>query len=212
MFRKVLVPLDRSPLAEQALDIAAEIAHASQASMDVVLVHQPKILGVRIDEQFNVAMWNEEEKYTAAIVSEMETQQKVAASHAVPSGHPVEMICARAHDVGADLIVMTSHGRTGLSRAWLGSVADGVVRQSRVPVLMLRPAGGELPRGNVRPLLKRILVPLDGSALSASILDVASDLARCLKARVMPSPHRAADSVRGFGTDHRIDGSPDRRR
>ncbi|MGH7679282.1 MAG: universal stress protein, partial [Gemmatimonadaceae bacterium] len=186
MFRKVLVPLDRSPLAEQALDIAAEIAHASQASMDVVLVHQhPAVLGVKVDDRFNEELWSAEEKYLVAIVSELEKEQHVAASHDVPAGHPVERISARAQDIEADLIVMTTHGRTGVSRAWLGSVADGVVRQSRIPVLLLRPAEGELPRGNVRPLLKRILVPLDGSPLSTSILDVVSDLARCLKAQVV---------------------------
>ena len=204
MFRKVLVPLDRSPLAEQALDIAAEIAHASQASMDVVLVHQhPAVLGVKIDDRFNEELWSAEDKYLDAIVSELEKQQGVAATRAVPAGHPVEMIAARAQDVEADLIVMTTHGRTGLSRAWLGSVADGVVRHSRIPVLMLRPVEGDLPRGNVRPLLKRILLPLDGSPLSASILDVASDLARSLKARVvllrivLPIPFVVSEIITG---------------
>jgi len=186
MFKKLLVPLDGSPLAEQALDIAAEIAHASHATMDLVLVHQPlTFMGLRGDERLNIEQRIAEERYLASIVAEMKRDQHVAASHIVHVGHPADMISARAHDVGADLIVMTSHGRTGISRAWLGSVADGVVRASKLPVLMLRPAAGQLPRGNVRPVLRRIVVPLDGSPLSASILDIASNLAQCLKARVL---------------------------
>lgn len=185
MFKKVLVPLDGSPFAEQALDIAAEIAKASGATIDLVLVHQPvEFMGVRGDKRANAEQWVANDRYLERVVAEMEEEQHVTTSHSVTAGAPAELICARARDVGADLIVMTSHCRTGLKRAWFKSVADGVVRESGIPVLLLRPAPGDLPRGNVRPILRRIVVSLDGSPLSESILGAVSELARCINGRV----------------------------
>jgi nucleotide-binding universal stress UspA family protein len=185
MFKKVLVPLDGSPFAEQALDIAAEIAKALAATIDLVLVHQPvEVMGIRGDKAANAEQWVANEKYLERVVEEMEQEQRVTTTYSVPAGAPVDLICARASDIGADLIVMTSHCRTGLKRAWLGSVADGVVRGSGLPVLILRPVGGDLPRGNTRPLLRRIVVPVDGSPLSASILGIAANVAASLRARV----------------------------
>src|SRR5437899_8764831 len=139
MFSKVLVPLDRSPLAEQALGQAAAIARAAHAEIDVVLVHEPlQFTGYR-NGTLNDDMIKAEEAYLESVATELSSSASVPVTHAVVSGSPVDMICARARETGANLIVMTSHGRTGLSRAWLGSVADAVVRRSAVPVLMLRP-------------------------------------------------------------------------
>jgi nucleotide-binding universal stress UspA family protein len=80
--------------------------------------------------------------------------------------------------MGADLIVMTSHGRTSFSRAWLGSVADAVVREGGVPVLVLRPVDNAKQISEGAPLFRRLLVPLDGSQTSAAILGPAAALAR----------------------------------
>jgi nucleotide-binding universal stress UspA family protein len=77
-----------------------------------------------------------------------------------------------AREMEVDLVVMTTHGRSGLSRMWLGSVADGVVRRSQVPVLLLRPSHADLDYDEeLRPA--HILCPLDGSELSRGILDAA---------------------------------------
>jgi nucleotide-binding universal stress UspA family protein len=94
------------------------------------------------------------------------------------------MICKRAWEVGAELIVMTSHGRTGLSRLWLGSVADGVMRHSMTPVLMLRPVETRAARFAARHLFKHILVPLDGSPLGDDALLSAIPLAESSDARI----------------------------
>jgi nucleotide-binding universal stress UspA family protein len=77
---------------------------------------------------------------------------------------------------------MASHGRTGLSRTWIGSVAHGVIRKSGVPVLLVRPAEHE-PAGT-SPAIRRILITTDGSALSEEILPAAMELARCEGASV----------------------------
>jgi nucleotide-binding universal stress UspA family protein len=185
MFRKLLVPLDRSALAEQALGPAAAIARASHAEMDLVLVHQPVPFVGFADVPWNAAQAMEEDKYLESIAGELVSGGSVSATHAVLRGDVIETICARAHDVGADLIVMTSHGRTGFSRAWVGSVADGVLRQSAIPVLVMRPVETEMDRMAAHHLFKRILVPLDGSALATEILSSAAAVAHCSKARLV---------------------------
>lgn len=184
MFRKLLVPLDRSPLAEQAVGPAAAIARASHAAIALVLVHQPLPFAGFNDEPWNAEQWSDEEKYLEWIAGELVTGASVAATYAVVRGEAVDSICKQAWDVDADLIVMTSHGRTGLSRAWLGSVADGVLRHSSVPVLMLRPVENKADRLAAHHLFKHVLVPLDGSALAGDILPSAVALARCSGAHV----------------------------
>jgi len=202
MFRKLLVPLDRSPLAEQALGRAAAIARASHAAVDLILVHQPpRLTGVNVSSEQEMEAWYEDDLYVEVIAAELRTGAGVTVTTALSRGDPIEMISARAVAIGADLIVMTSPGRTGLSRAWLGSVADGVVRQSRVPVLMLRP-GKERLGGRARPArpVRRILVPLDGSPPATDVLAAASELARADGARlvllrvVQPVPVIVADT------------------
>jgi len=186
MFRKIMVPLDRSALAEQALGQAAAIARASHAGVDLILVHEPRALseyqfGTADDEDLHGS-----ERYMQAVVAELHSGASVEVTHAVVKGAPAEMIRARAHEVGADLIVMTSHGRTGLSRAWLGSVADAVVRRSTIPVLMLRPVDTTpTDRLAAKHLFRCVLVPIDGSESARGILDAAAALAQCGDATVV---------------------------
>jgi nucleotide-binding universal stress UspA family protein len=185
MFRKLVIPLDGSLRAEQALAPAMAIARASGAEIDVVLVHQPTPFAGFAGAPEMPEQAASEEKYVASIAGELESGGSVSATHALLHGDVIEAICARAHDEEADLIVMTSHGRTGISRAWLGSVADGVLRRSSIPVLMLRPIETKMDRQAVHHLFRRILVPLDGSAGSVEILSSASALARCGKSRLV---------------------------
>lgn len=184
MFRKLLVPLDRSPLAEQAVGQAAAIARASHAEIDLVLVHQPLPFAGFNDEPWNAEQKDDEDKYLEWIAEELASGASLVATHGVVRGEAVDMICKRAWEIDADLIVMTSHGRTGLSRAWLGSVADGVLRHSAIPVLMLRPVENKADRLAAHHPFNHLLVPLDGSALAADILSSASSLARSCGARV----------------------------
>ena len=137
MFRKLLVPLDRSPLAEQALGAAATIARASAAKIALLMVHQPVPYAGFKDAPWKAAQATSEEKYLATIAAELESGASISTTHQLLVGDVVETICEHAKDIGADLIVMTSHGRTGFSRVWHGSVADGVLRDATLPVLML---------------------------------------------------------------------------
>lgn len=179
MFKKILVPLDRSPLSEQAVGTAAAIARASNAAIELVLVHQPFPFDGFGDAPWNALEREDERAYLDGIVAELSAGAAVPAAHAVVNGEAVETICKRAWDSDADLIVMTSHGRTGLSRVWIGSVAMGVIRQAAVPVLMLRPVKSPDERKAAHHLFKKILIPVDGSAFAADVLGPAVSLARC---------------------------------
>jgi len=186
MIKRLLVPLDGSALAEQALPVAAAIARAFDATIDITVVHRSNR---GHDERFpsdeELSDWKTEDAYAERIANALQTRVDGAVSHGTPSGDPVDMICARTRDLRADLIVMTSHGRTGISRAWMGSIADGVMRKSHVPILMLRAAELEPHRLTTPLAFERVLVPLDGSALAADIVPIASDLARCGNGRIV---------------------------
>ena len=185
MFRQLLVPLDRSPLAEQAVGQAAAIARAARAKLDLVLVHEPLPFAGFGDAPWNEDQWAGEQNYLERTAQDIVAGAALSVSHDVMRGGVVEMICKRALDIDADLIVMTSHGRTGVSRAWLGSVADGVIRQSGAPVLLLHPIETKAGRTAAHRLFKKVLVPLDGSAIAADALASAGALARCCNAKLV---------------------------
>jgi len=184
MFSKILLPLDRSSLAEQAIGPAASIARGSHAVIDVVLVHEPFPFAGYTDIPWDGQDEKAENKYVDAIAAELKSGANVSSTFAVMRGPPPERICQRVRDTGANLIVMTSHGRTGFSRAWLGSVADAVMRNSAVPVLMLRPERGLTRRGMTEKSIKRILVPLDSSPLANVVIPAAIALAHATHATI----------------------------
>ena len=185
MFKTILVPLDRSALAEQAIGQAALIARGAKAALDLVLVHTPFPFVGHAESSIDEAEWSAEHTYLEAVQKDLESGAGVPVTHTVMRGAAAQHICAHAADVNADLVVITSHGRTGISRAWLGSVADAVVRHSATPVLMLRPTDTPHARLAARHSFRRILVPLDGSRLAADALGPALDLARATGASIV---------------------------
>jgi len=182
MFRKILVPLDRSMFAEQALGPATAIARAARAEIDVVMVHELCPLAGSPDVAWHADQTAGEDRYLASICAELSGLASIPATHAVLSGEIVSAICERIRTNDSDLVVMTTHGRTGLNRAWVGSVADGVLRRSGVPVLMCRP----IEHLDYVPTIsfRRVLVPLDGSVRAKGILESAVSLAKCSAARL----------------------------
>jgi nucleotide-binding universal stress UspA family protein len=87
-------------------------------------------------------------------------------------GEVADCIREQAAESGADLVVMTTHGRGPLARFWLGSVADELVRRSPVPLLLVRPRE-TAPDPGQEPDLGRVLLPLDGSTLAEQIIEPA---------------------------------------
>lgn len=148
MYKKMLVPLDGSELSECVLDHVRAIAKGCQVPEVVLLgvaepiTHQVYYM-VGIEDQIG-NMQKETEKYVESYLSKSADSLKkddIAAQTAVVSGRPAEEILDYANKNQVDLIIMSTHGRSGLSRWVLGSVTDRVVRHSRAPVLTVAPTG-----------------------------------------------------------------------
>ena len=173
----ILVPLDGSDLAERALTVAAELARRGGSALRLVHVHLPvaanpiHVEGLPvIDEHFRSLGRDHEQAYLERVRDRLAAG--VSTSVALLDGPPATTLADDARTKGAGLIVMTTHGRGGIERALLGSVADELVRISPVPLLLVRDG-----RGGVSSHFRRIVVPLDGSPLSERILEHALYLA-----------------------------------
>jgi len=94
---------------------------------------------------------------------------------AVHSGRVVETLGKEVDELAIDLVVMATHGRGALSRAWLGSVADAFMREAEVPALFVHPEEGEAPPPETLNDFETLLIPLDGSELSESALAHATE-------------------------------------
>ncbi len=98
-------------------------------------------------------------------------------------GAPPNAICDYARVDDDDLIVMATHGRSGVIRWTLGSVAEKVLHSTRIPLLLVRPAKAD--SATAAAPIRKILVPLDGSELSQSVLPFTESLANSLGAAVV---------------------------
>ena len=149
-FAHVVVPLDGSVLAEQALPVAAELARRSGATLDLVRVAEtyrdelpdmpPSVL-ISPSYRSIVEQFAELEREAGAYLDEAANRlagEDVAATTEVLSGDPARLLLSYADRAHPDLIVMTSHGRGGLARWFFGSVADKLLTASRVPLLVVR--------------------------------------------------------------------------
>jgi nucleotide-binding universal stress UspA family protein len=182
--QSILVPLDGSLLAEQAIPIALAIAERARSKVKLVLVHQPLLLmepGPAYTK-IELAMQKADREYLRSVAGRLRERLGRALSTAVLHG-PVALTLARhIHELGTDLVVMTTHGRGGLRRAWLGSVTDQLIRTSEVPILVVRPK--ETDAAESFAGLTEILVPLDGSPLAEAALEPALTLARLWDAEI----------------------------
>ena len=146
MYKKILVPLDGSELSESVLNHVVTIATGCQVP-EVVLtrVREPldksvmETLDAKIALQLDEAYHDEAANYLENIATTLK-QKGIAVKVEVLSGKPAEEILKYSQRSGVDLIIMSTHGRSGVSRWVFGSVADKVIRQTEIPVL-IRPAG-----------------------------------------------------------------------
>jgi nucleotide-binding universal stress UspA family protein len=187
MFHSILVPLDGSPFAEQAVPLAAGLARHAGSRLRLALVHQlPAVIPDAASDAFvslELATRKSEHDYLHGFAEKLRGSGTEVAAAVTLSGFTGPALRAYVKELGVDLVVMATHGRGGIQRAWLGSVADYMIRNLDVPVLLVRPAEQGAP---VSPEQGKgqILVPLDGSPLAEEVLEPAAELAKALDAEV----------------------------
>lgn len=182
MYRNLLVPLDGSPFGEYALSFAWRIAQQSGAALHLAHVHALTdpiyVEGMPvIDADWHTLGREHERAYLEHVRDRLlsTAQRPIVCANPDNDGSIAGTLAQYvvAHQI--DLVVMTTHGHGGLTRAWLGSVADALVRSSPAPLLLLRPSENAHEIAE-RSLFQRVLIPLDGSALSEQILGPALEL------------------------------------
>jgi nucleotide-binding universal stress UspA family protein len=183
MLSTVLVPLDGSRFAEAALPLAIRLASAAEARLYLVSVNQPVAVPAGMGELAGLASNADEEahrqstQYLAGIAARCGLVGNRPVEFRLVDGLVGEAICDEAGRIGADLIVMATHGRGALGRLVLGSIADHVIRRSTRPVMVVHPSHHE--RQSCALSGGSILVAIDESEYSDAILDPVVDLALC---------------------------------
>jgi nucleotide-binding universal stress UspA family protein len=143
MYKKILVPLDGSALAERAIQHAIEIARGTGA--ELILLQAVQVPLSKVPE----AGQSEEEKSILEVAAGVKayldriaaraTAEGVQARAVVLEGPADGAILGFAHDEDVDILVMSTHGRTGFSKALMGSVAETVVVTTKRPVMLVKP-------------------------------------------------------------------------
>jgi nucleotide-binding universal stress UspA family protein len=175
MSNPILVPLDGSELAEEALPLASALAVRWHEPLHLLLVHQSPSIFIApeagpasllaLDEEVRRNLKN----YLANTAERVAAQSGATVIPILLDGPVVPALTEYATNHVARMVVMTTHGRSGVSRMFLGSVADRLIRQICCPAILATPgAAGRARRVDER---HRAVIPLDGSRLAESIID-----------------------------------------
>ena len=189
MYKNILAPVDLSPTENPAISVATRLARQFDATVHLVRVVAPPVIiepnpqmkAFEITEQ---ALAEEHEacrKKLEALGAEVEKEAGVRVQTTLRDGRVTQTLRDHAAEIGADVIVMTSHSRGGLKRLNLGSVTDYLIRNTHIPVLVVKP---DVPLFDEAGVTARIVVPLDGSEMAQEILPQVVALASALKATV----------------------------
>lgn len=165
--KRIVIPLDGSALSEAIVPVAEALARDYEAE---ILLLRALLARDSADAEFEAQ--RQAEGYLSTLAAALRARGLPAVDWKVWYDEPDRAIASAAITEGADLVAMATHGRGGLGRLLMGSVAEAVVRTAPVPVLLVRgrPVWG---RGGIG----RIVVPLDGSEVSEAVLPVVEALA-----------------------------------
>lgn len=175
MYTSIVVPLDGSDFGMCALPVTLTLARRSQARVHMVHVREPIVFpegGPKVYDGLDRGLRAD----VTAMATRLSREAAVQVDAVFLEGPAVPTIQRYLEEHGHDLLVMMTHGRGGLSRWWLGSIADGLIRHTSVPVLLLRQESAWLTDA-AEPLFRRVLVPLDGSSVADQVLDHVMSLA-----------------------------------
>ena len=184
MYKNILVPTDCSGFDREAIRVALRIAARGDAKVNLVRVlttgaffgmaaspDAAALSGEAMRQEHDSAL---AELYALAAECRNAGEYKVTVS--IEQGPVPDALESYAKRNEIDLIVISSHGRSGISRLSLGSVTDSLIRHTTIPVLVVKPPSSYL-NPQVHEAFRRIVVPLDGSALAEQVLNPVMTLA-----------------------------------
>ncbi len=205
MITHILVPLDGSRLAATALPYALALARAADARISLLSVVEfpPERAGMpsAAAREGDGRHVTESTAYLESVATAVRADG-LAATTVVRHGNPASEILAASEDEGCSLIVISTHGRTGLERLRIGSVAQHVLRHAIIPILVVRPGDDAATEGAAT--IAAITVALDGSGLAEEALPIATRIATALSIpltllRIIPSLTSLASTGWGAG-------------
>lgn len=180
MTRTILVPLDGSVVAECALPIALRVARNTGATVVLLTVHESLSARRAGDEtlahesRLDAAIRASRRRYLYDTQLRLQSSEPdMVISTQLLDGPVAATIANHVAEFSVDLVVLTTHGRGGLSRLWLGSVTDGLVHRLTVPMLVVRPAD-EPDAALAPPAFRHALIALDGTAESELAINFAA--------------------------------------
>lgn len=143
MYKKILVPLDGSPLAEAVLPHAEALAKSEHAEIIILRVPNAPVSEFlsrdpMIAEMIHADMEKESEEYIHNKVAALE-KENIKVTGITKDGPVPDTILNVADETHADIIAMSTHGRTGISRWLMGSVADKIIHHAHIPVMLIHP-------------------------------------------------------------------------
>lgn len=158
--KSILFPTDFSEYNKAALKLASTLASESKATLYIVHIHDVQSVSVAAGEfsYLDAPTWQEQLRNAEEQLGKvMPSIQAMSFERECLTGNPIVEILKFAEGHNIDLIVMGSHGRTGLSRLLMGSIAEGVMRKAKCPVLIVKqPHKERKPEGTLQlPLAKR---------------------------------------------------------
>jgi len=181
VLRTIVVPLDGSRFAETAVNPAAELARKAGARLHLVMVHEPIMALVPAADvpapaaPDDLELRQQEQTYLTETAQRLGSVGAGTVKVELVDGMAGPALTDYIAKVRPDLVIMSTHGRGPLSRFWLGSVADHLIRHASVPILLLRPKDSETEHP-AEVSLRSALVPLDLSDEAETVIPVLRDL------------------------------------
>ena len=221
MYKKILVPLDGSPLGGQALPYVRLLGTALKVPVELLRVYEPEPVYYfpslsQFQERVQAAAQHREEAlHSLDSIGDSLKSQRINVTTTVYEPHGAPQAAHNPHDPGlapahhiievaereADtLIVMCTHGRSGIGRWVMGSVTDKVLHATTNPLFIVRGQPEESAQADAK--LESIIVPLDGSAIAEQILPHAVALSQALRAKLRPLSIIPSDQSHAREEDH----------
>lgn len=172
MYQCIMVPLDGSRFAETALPLATRLSQRAGSRLHLVMIAEP-----------SGPTSKDCEAYLKTVADRLAQDYPGDVTRAVKVGNIVEKLVEEREESGGDATVMATHGRGGLSRMWLGSIATGFLHHTRKPLVLVRPEPGDGSEPVVHWGFAKLLVPLDGTERSERVLAHAIEFGRTFAAK-----------------------------